>query len=304
MTKISEIAHPLIRDGRGQDERNQRALSPDTAPLDGRGTEAVLDFIYQFARQVNYYDEHLERSDWIAFFQNQLPFIIARISRYDLNALTAQYEKLKAGLGDSPNFDQVNLVAGFLVEIYRQYAIWQNDLKPHDASITSLVNNIAQSNLIEPLRQLIAIINSTQYWLDDGVVDISDFQQQWELPSPSDFFTIDPALTQRKSAEQYRIELVAEKLDDIFDILKKSIAEVVIAAPGLLKESLENTTATHEPHVGLLYAFINLLDDSNKQLNDLTGQHLSFFYRDVLGIVEEAAVPDKAPHCVPVGCWS
>ena len=47
------------------------------------------------------------------------------------------------------------------------------------------------------------------------------------------------------------------------------------------------------PHLVLLLAFLELLKHPQAQLNGLTGRHLEFYYREVLRLTQEPAVPDK-----------
>lgn len=58
--------------------------------------------------------------------------------------------------------------------------------------------------------------------------------------------------------------------------------------------SLEILKAGHEPHLGLLFAFLRLFRHLQDDLNQLTRKHLDFFYKQVLKIKPRGLVPDKA----------
>ncbi len=49
-----------------------------------------------------------------------------------------------------------------------------------------------------------------------------------------------------------------------------------------------------EPHLALLAAFFELYKRPQKIINEITGRHLDFYYRDVLRLSERAATPDHA----------
>ena len=49
-----------------------------------------------------------------------------------------------------------------------------------------------------------------------------------------------------------------------------------------------------EPHFALFCAFLEVFEKSQNHLNDLTGKHLDFYYKDVLQLQKKAATPDKA----------
>lgn len=48
------------------------------------------------------------------------------------------------------------------------------------------------------------------------------------------------------------------------------------------------------PHLALFIAFLELYKKPQKLINDITGRHLDFHYRDVLRLAEKPAVPDRA----------
>lgn len=48
------------------------------------------------------------------------------------------------------------------------------------------------------------------------------------------------------------------------------------------------------PHLALFLAFLELYKKPQQLLNDITGRHLDFYYRDVLRLAEKPAVPDRA----------
>ena len=54
------------------------------------------------------------------------------------------------------------------------------------------------------------------------------------------------------------------------------------------------TSDEHQPHVALLMAFIHLLDLVKNHINELTGQHLDFYYKSVLRLTTRDFQPDKA----------
>ncbi|HEX9731756.1 MAG TPA: baseplate J/gp47 family protein [Thermoanaerobaculia bacterium] len=52
-------------------------------------------------------------------------------------------------------------------------------------------------------------------------------------------------------------------------------------------------SAAHPPHMTLLLAFLELLGHARGHLNALTGEHLDFYYREVLRLGPKAAEPDR-----------
>lgn len=57
-------------------------------------------------------------------------------------------------------------------------------------------------------------------------------------------------------------------------------------------QKLDETGLT-APHFGLFAAFLDLFSILQDDLNELGTQHLEYYYRDILGLEEEAAIPDE-----------
>lgn len=61
-----------------------------------------------------------------------------------------------------------------------------------------------------------------------------------------------------------------------------------------LEGMIASTGGTVEPHLALLLAFFELYKRPQEVLNQITGRHLDFYYRDILRQTERAAIPDRA----------
>ena len=76
MSKLNEISHPLVRDGRSQKERFITALSPDYARVDERSQEDILSFLNQYAQQVLLHKNDGTVGNWESFFEFNTPIQI------------------------------------------------------------------------------------------------------------------------------------------------------------------------------------------------------------------------------------
>jgi hypothetical protein len=81
-------------------------------------------------------------------------------------------------------------------------------------------------------------------------------------------------------------------LENISEECYKTLGRAVRESVGFLQDTLENYPS-HEPHMGLLLAFLRLFGHARDDLNTLTGRHLDFYYSDVLHLKPLVAVPDK-----------
>lgn len=78
MQDFSKIPHPLKRDGRSQEDRALKALSPGRNPINGQDWKELLVFLYKMSKWVKHYqaanDTVFSIGDWRAFLQNSTLF--------------------------------------------------------------------------------------------------------------------------------------------------------------------------------------------------------------------------------------
>lgn len=82
-------------------------------------------------------------------------------------------------------------------------------------------------------------------------------------------------------------------LDQAFEQLFQSFERMVREANRYLEASL-TAFAGHTPHYGLWLAFLRLFKHNRDHLNELTGRHLDYYYKDILHLCHQKAVPDHA----------
>ena len=118
MDAFAKIPHKLNRDGFGQLDRSNPALSPSNVKIDGRDTKDILQFFYQYARQINYYERDSEqrKGDWVPFFRNSIPFQYAVIASYDLAALDERFEKIEQAIRSRLSFESLHLLFDLLFD--------------------------------------------------------------------------------------------------------------------------------------------------------------------------------------------
>ena len=61
-----------------------------------------------------------------------------------------------------------------------------------------------------------------------------------------------------------------------------------------LKQLLASATGSTPPHLALLLAFLELYRQPQALINQITGRHCDFYFKEVLRLTTKAAVPDKA----------
>ena len=307
MTNPVKIPHPLrSRTGASQRRRVLEALKPGTAPVDGRSLTDILYFISQYATQVNFFEvhqddnigEYLEASDWRSFFDQSAPFQLARLSKVDASQLEAEFLRIQSLIQTNPLPDNIDLLLRFILSELIQPVTALHQLA--DATKNTLAARLAvtvKTTLFESFQNFAALHNAANVFLCTTKISFLPYTAYpWQLGINQAFYCDPcvPAKGNRKKAAR----LISLRMNDIFYPLLAGFKEIQGFIPDYLEESLTPLEADlqqkHEPHLALLFAFLDLFKYFQGDLNQLGQKHLDFFYKEVLSIVPKKAVPDKA----------
>ncbi|TCI01885.1 hypothetical protein EZV61_16605 [Corallincola luteus] len=100
-----------------------------------------------------------------------------------------------------------------------------------------------------------------------------------------------PYLQASGTFEQIQDALNYNLLVNSVESIITAMAVIVEQANAALSQSL--LQGDHAPHYGLWLAFVKLYQEPQKILNRFTGRHLDYYYRDILQIPPQPAVPAK-----------
>ncbi len=329
----SNISHPLLLacPGTSQQGKILEELNPENIKIDAQEAEDLLNFIYQFSSQINFYDENLQQYNWQPFFEDSLPFVLARINKTDTEKLKADYDKLitfvKTGYGSPSTYDpqSLQLVFDFLYdEIFIPLTKWQKQFSKHKSSFSDVISATIRKNLRTSLKNYIALFNGAAFidglnTDDDYGISLRNFseldaEKVWGL-RPEDltatsikFYSNSPIPDEILNPIPSDF-LLNEQVDNILDGIGVNLNTIVTKAinvfkllgqkaPYYIKESLipkyEEQRQVHLPQLGLLYTFMELSKHFRADINELSTKHLDFFYKHVLNIKEQPETPDKA----------
>lgn len=297
MSEIPHIPHPLKRDGKSQAQRVIDALSPDYAKVDERTQADLLHFIFKYARQVRYYDTQLNPSDWTAFFQRSLPFVIANISKTDTNSILEDFNELAEEAGRFENFEGVHLLLSHVIDVFRQIHLWNRELYEDQSGMGAMLRDLIRTNLSFAARRLIA-------WSNIHGEEVKTLRQElgmdWGL-SETDWNNKKSLYADIRGSYTTKVRHAVKELDALFQVFWAGMNAVVSQAKHFLPKSLSVTDA-HTPHLGLLFTFLELFEKTRNNPKDPTGsslnaasqKHLDYFYEKVLGLTLNEVVADKA----------
>jgi hypothetical protein len=295
--------HPLINEtGVSQDERVLSALNAGNLCIDGRTSEDILDFVLHFSKYVNFYDENLNISNWQGFFNQSTPFLIAKISKFNIVELEEAFRKLKQLFESNKNEKTLKKIFEFVFdESILPILTWQNQLsKATDTSpnfgFTRYINALQISKLRDELVKFIHLKNSADTHLSLSKINWQSYDlASWNI-DVVELYSVFLPEKEYYTEPDNQTETV-EILSKTFNFFIRSIKGIVEKAPQYFEESLLPIQAeyqkNHQPHLGLFFTFLKLFKYVQNDLNKLTQKHLDFFYQQALQLKPKAAVPDK-----------
>ncbi|MDJ0646699.1 MAG: hypothetical protein QNJ57_12020, partial [Flavobacteriaceae bacterium] len=308
MKKISNIAHPLKnRTGLSQRTRINSALAFDTAPVDGKSLADRLVMIRNYSRYVNFYElssnqregDFQNISDWASFFKESLPFQLAILSKVNTEDVMQEFFALLEELKAHPSEQSLTLVLEYIFnnfvapvhELYTAVIIENNSF--HETLLS-----IIKSGFLEPLITFVCLYNTSANFLCVKKRNFNDLlQEPWQL-KVDQIYAIDTCVIQVRRGKKEAFQKIGAALEGIFYKFFSGLEFIISSAPDYIQESLvpleESLQERHQPHVALLFTFLELFKHFQGNINELGKKHLDFFYQQVLKMKPKAAEPDKA----------
>ncbi|HRF40839.1 MAG TPA: hypothetical protein PK198_18740, partial [Saprospiraceae bacterium] len=318
---LCELKHPLREEpGSSQLKRANDVLQAATVPIDGRTWADILDYLYRYSRQINFTDvaqseesgAFTRSGDWRVFLENSLPFLLARISKFDGEAIDKKYARLQSDFERMPGPDTFSSLLDFCFEELIEPAFnWYETLSREErlqkeaagtlpeAAISEfrfkrLLANTIGADLKLPLLDFIKIYQKAQR--AQAVTQRNFFpfvnQQIWGLKVTDLLKPVDP------TSAFDRTESARLLADEVFGKFLNILRQISRSAPDYIAESLkplqEDFRKRHDPHLALLFTFLELFQYVQGDMNRLSEKHLDFFYRQVLRIQPKPHRPDHA----------
>ncbi|GAA4276776.1 baseplate J/gp47 family protein [Aquimarina mytili] len=308
MKNPSNIAHPLKnRTGTSQRNRVLQALGTDSALIDGKTMADRLFLISEYAKHVNFYQyvkteingESQELDNWSVFFNDSLPFKLAILSKTSIDELEAQflflYEELKANPSKQSLESLFNFIENKIISPTTQLF---NTVESEQNSFTDSLLAIIKTSFSDALKSFICLYNSSVNFLCITKKNFSGFiNSPWQL-KVEEIYALDLCLKQVQKGKKEAFLKAGEVLNTIFRQVLSGLQEIVSVVPDYIAESLmplkESLQKKHQPHIALLFTFLEVFKHFQGNINELNKKHLDFFYEQVLKLVPKDAIPDKA----------
>lgn len=299
------LIHPFQYDtGISQNQRVIESLLEGPAQLDGRTMADMLGYFVSFSRQINFYDEDLSVKDWQPFFQNSLPFITASILNFRQDTITSQIAAYQKKFLRRPSKAGLEILVNYLCnKVIKPFSNW--DLKLHNSGlpIELVLDGLIKKTLKDQCGVFIQQVNTAVKLYRFQPIDFNQLLQGGSATTPWNF-TLDELTATLPSTKNFggtkRARLIGlyTAIAGIATPFLKAINAAAGAASISLQQSFESLKddikQRHQPHLALIFAFLNLFRHLQDSLNGFTKKHVDFFYRQVLAFQPKGAIPDKA----------
>lgn len=308
MNKPSKISHPLKnRTGTSQRTRHIQALQNDFAPVDGKTLADRLTIISKYALQINFYEyarneiegEYQNLDNWSHFFKKSLPFQLAVLSKISTGDLDNEYALLYSELKRNPSKKSLESLFNCIQKkIITPTTALLSEVEKSQNSFVTPIQAILKSAFVEPLKTFISLHNASATFLCVRKKNFTNYlASPWQF-GVHEIYKLFDGVQQVTKGENEAFLLVAKELNTIFYQFLSGFAAIIEEAPDFIKESLyplqQELQKKHEPHIALLFTFLELFTHLQGNINDLGKKHLDFFYEKVLKIIPKEAIPDKA----------
>ncbi len=308
MKHPSNIAHPLKnRKGTSQKDRLIQALDPNAVPIDGKTLADRLYMISGYAQQINFYQyrnteidgEFQDIDNWGAFFKDSLPFQLAVLSKIDVEGLEVQFSLLYKELNENPSKETLEALFNFIeAKLSGPTTQLFITVQNQENSFTDSLLAIIKTSFAEAMKSFIGLHNSSVNYLCVSKKNFNEFLNlPWQF-EVIDIYAIDGCIQKVKKGKKEALLKAGAQLNTLFLKIIGGVQAIVDAAPNYIEESLLPLQASlqkkHEPHIALLFAFLELFKHFQGNINELSKKHLDFFYEEVLKMLPKDALPDQA----------
>lgn len=306
------IKNPLVRNGTSRRDRQPAALSPDYVKLDGRSTEDIITFVYEYAKCVTYYNtDNDPEGNWQSFFDFDIGTFLAIISSRSGEGLERRYRVLVRNLmQDRDAFSEGELTTDpdpgnfrkIIDFLYRDLLLLIKQVcerAPADHPFRKEILGITEKNIVKAILD-----NNIQSALVKLIgYDKGNVGGDREVNDYSDFINTgsakDPDCIQVWAVDQLCYDCIypdknytLESFYDLFEVFYKAYILIRDRAQYYFKKFLDEQD-THLPHIALFLTFLHLFKYAQNNLNELTAEHLRHYYEKVLCIKRKSEIADK-----------
>lgn len=290
--KRPKIRNLIRNDGLTQPGRFLEELQPQFVRIDDRTMIDMLTFAWKYSDHLLFFEasetgrgeEVRLNGSWQQLLRHEQLFCLALISGRTPVKFSRDFENA-IGLLD-PEHDSQDQWAGKMyrafeavVTLCEEVNHWSTRLPVGSKGARDLKIYIGQ--LAKKVEQLLALYS----------LKIFDDRLRNHVGSKLAAWNIDPFGAPVPGGALMDDKQYVRALRNIFGEVQTIYASIVNNARQTIETCLGEDS--HQAHVGLLLAFLKLLEHNREHLNTLTGKHLDFYLRRILKLEPKARTPDS-----------
>jgi hypothetical protein len=309
--ELYDIRNYPRRSGTSQLQRTKPALTGNEVKIDERTIADFILFAHRLSQHITYYNlNNVPQGNWSSFLQNDITYHLAEATAVKSIKWQQVWQELMenvegvSGTAATDNdyqqyftwrFHFLYTLINRLMNAYAHSSLlpaWHSDLQAlfssaHLVTLYLLLEKYAQAS------ETLLLANATAFSYNDirllsKETVASELLQYGEevlslLGSSQSFLEDATFIFGEAETIPEKVAAASEYLDELANQLISVYNSVTILADKYLIQTLENDN-THQPHVGLFYAFLMLSEEHRNEMNSLVLRHLDFYYKDVLGV--------------------
>jgi hypothetical protein len=276
-----------------------RALETDYFLPDERSFSDFLKFINGYARELRFFNvEDIADGDWQDFFMSDEVFLLADIDSYPLDDIEKEridiliaFEHQSANNGRLELIHRLFGITFRLMSTMNDWYLLASRFNPNRESsaleleLTSAIEYTAQGSFQRLKAIRYGALNDDGDYIFEW--NDQDFCSLWKKDQPVQILYL-LGLQERSEQLNHLFKQLMLILKPVYD----TVSYLVVRARHLLQRSLEDRD-DHQPHVGLLLAFLQLYRHVQSDINKIPERQLDFYFQEVLGMQKRARNPDR-----------
>jgi len=268
--------------------------------IDARTLADLLDYFVQLSRHINYFDLDLNISDWQPFFKKSIPFTLASIIKYQSQNAEDNFTLYNSLFEKKPSATGLQLNAFFIYyRFINNINEWHLTLKDSGLPLATDIEVLIKNKLREPVMAFIRYANAAVKAYGIRRIDFTSLYNNnaWSIDL-TDLYAIDTSFSAGTTSRYKRLNNLYDDFKALYPAFADSIKLLTVGAEKNLEQSFiplkEDLQKKHQPHLALLFAFLNMFRQLQDNLNQYTRKHLDFFYKDILQFKSAGAKADSA----------
>ena len=269
--------------------RFQPKLLPEYFKIDNRTIADFLLFTEKYADQIYAYEfdtsvDPIKSKTWKKFFHSDISVLLAKLSTLNQNDFLPFYLKEEPIKGYERQQlvvqSKLDVIVNFISIITDSY-YHVLDIYNEDPKIKPFLDQIVQIKEDEHLEKILKSASSLGLKLNDDL----HLPNHFELILGAHFFVPNKKINIRKNIH------TLEELNKEMNQLLTHANKIIFLSKELFIESLNNDQ-NHNPGTALFITFLKLYSYVQNDLNEITGKHLDYFYKEILQQKIKPSEPD------------